>query len=371
LADRGQLEQAEAALRRSAALFDRSTLPLELGKARNSLGAVLRLLGRTAEASDEFAAARSLFEQAGRELELAAALFNLGLVQRQQGRDDEAVRAFRRAQEIFELHKLPSQTGAAARELGAALFVRGELDQAWTAFEKALELAGRAGDQFAEGAAANGLGLIELARGEPARAVEHFRAAAAAHPRSFRPAEYAMAKANLALAYEGIGEAARARLASRQALGASSVPDSVHEQATATLGRLGRAAGGLAAVLESEPLDRWIAVVREEVVRWADAGPGEQLDEARDWVAGELRRPVHGGEMAEAWLGALLELPPSAMEALIRAGLRAVAERPRHQRQRLRDDLRMAMARFHVPQLMRLRDTFNRLAAELGLEPWW
>jgi hypothetical protein len=31
----------------------------------------------------------------------------------------------------------------------------------------------------------------------------------------------------------------------------------------------------------------------------------------------------------------------------------------------------MAMARFHVPQLLRLRDTFNRIAVERGQEPSW
>jgi tetratricopeptide (TPR) repeat protein len=371
LADRDRLEEAEAALRRSAGLFDPSKLPLEHGKARNSLGAVLRLLGRTTEASDEFVAARSLFEQAGRELELAAALFNLGLVQRDLGHDEEAVDAFRRAQEIFEGHRLPSQTGAAAREVGATLLVRGELDDAWGAFEEAIELAERAGDQAAMGAAANGLGLIELARGTPAHAVERFRAAASAHPRSVRPGEFAMAKANLALAYEGIGDAARARLAARQALGAALIPDPVREQATAILAHLDAGDDDLAAVLESEPRERWALVVREEAVRWADTTPPEQIDEARAWVASELRRPELGADMAEAWLGSLLELPPAAMESLIRAGLQALGERTPGERRRFRDDVRMAMSRFHVPQLMRLKDTFNRLAAELGQETSW
>jgi hypothetical protein len=33
-------------------------------------------------------------------------------------------------------------------------------------------------------------------------------------------------------------------------------------------------------------------------------------------------------------------------------------------------DVAAATARFHTPQLIRLKDTFDRAAAELGQRPW-
>lgn len=178
-----------------------------------------------------------------------------------------------------------------------------------------------------------------------------------------------MAKANLAVAYERAGVAARARLAARQALAAPLIPQPVADQASAVMERLGDPPGDLAVVILEEPAERRPALVREEVVRWADAGMAERRREAAAWVGAQIAAHGAGIDLCEAWLGALLELPPEAMEDLIRAALAGLAERPTDDRERFRSQVSSAMARFHVPQWMRLKDTFNRLAVELGGQP--
>jgi hypothetical protein len=90
------------------------------------------------------------------------------------------------------------------------------------------------------------------------------------------------------------------------------------------------------------------------------------------WVEGQLARPERGTELAEAWLGALLELPGDDMEALVRSAVEAMAARPDDEGvRRFRDDVAMAMSRFHTPQLLRLRETFNTAATKIGAEIAW
>ena len=74
-------------------------------------------------------------------------------------------------------------------------------------------------------------------------------------------------------------------------------------------------------------------------------------------------------QRAEAWLGGLLELPPEWMETLIRSALEVLGSRDAAAKERFRADVSSAAARFHVPQLLRLEETFRRIAAELE-EPW-
>ena len=157
-----------------------------------------------------------------------------------------------------------------------------------------------------------------------------------------------MAKANLALAYERAGDARRARLAARQALAVSSLPEPVREQARSTLARVGDDVGDLVALLGDEPRDRWPALVREEIVRWADSDDATLAAEARAWAAAQ------DDDRAEALLGALLELPSEPMERVLDAALAAGGESAREQLER-------SAALFHAPQELRLRDVIGRL----------
>ncbi len=367
----GRLAEAQAALSTSARLFDPGVLPMEHAKAVNARGAVRRQLGHLGDAAADFRRAAEIFESSDADLERAAALFNLGLVRRELGDVTGAISPLRQAQTIFRGRHLPLQTAASGRELGTSLLSAGEPDAAVGPLEEAAALAERAGDEAGFGAACNTLGLAHLDAGRVPDAVESFRAAAGAHPRSVRPEEHAMAKANLALAYEQAKEAARARLAALQALGTTGAPGPVRVQASGVLARLGRGQGNLMSVLDEEPPDRWAVIVREEVARWADADEVSKRAESDAWIEGQLARPATGIDLAAAWLEALLELPPASIDGLIRAALEAFGDRPPDDQDRFRDEVESAMARFHTPQLLRLRDIFDRLAAELGQEPSW
>lgn len=173
-----------------------------------------------------------------------------------------------------------------------------------------------------------------------------------------------MAKANLALANEQRGDAPRARLAARQALGVAEPPPPVAAQAAAVLERLGAAtAEDLLLVLEEEPQASREGIVREELARSCAAPPDVRRADAAAWIDGS------SVERAETWLGGLLELAPEDMETLIRAALEALGPRDAAVKERFRSNVARAAARLHVPQLLRLEEIFGRIAAELG-EPW-
>lgn len=371
LAEAGDLSGAEQALVAAARLFDPQRLGAEHGKAMNALGAVLHQAGRHGEAAAVLGRAAAALEGAGLVAEHGAARFNLGLVLRERGDLPAAAEAFERAHTLFGEARAPGQTAAAARELGAARLAAGDLRAAREVLERAVELAERAGDQAGLGTAANVLGLVHLAAERAPEAVEAFRVALAAHPRGVRPAEHAMAKANAALAHERAGDAVRSRPAAHQALGVPAAPEPVRAQAQGVLDRLGGGPGDVLALLDAEERERWPALVREEVVRWVDADAGERREELGAWIDGQLTRGAAATDLAEAFVASLLELPPDAMEAVARGVVEALGERDPAAQRQFRSQVAMAAARFHVPQLLRVRDTFNRIAVEVGEEPAW
>ena len=358
LADAGRVEEAIDSLTSAVALFDPEALPVEHAKALNALGAALRLAGDDEAAAASFERAAELFERAKLDQEQGAALYNLGLVRRRRD-PGAAAECFRRSVALLG----SGYEAAAARELGATLLELGELAEATRTLEGVADVA-QHGDAAGYGGVMNALGLARLAAGKPREAIESFRQAAGAHPRAVRPDEFAMAKANLALAYEQHGDTSRARLAARQALGVAAPPAPVAAQAAAVIERIGDAtASDVLSVLEREARANWEGIVREELARSAEAQPDVRRADAAPWIDGSTV------ELAEAWLGGLLELPPDRMEALIRSALEALGSRDADVKERFRADVSRAAARFHVPQLLRLEETFRRLAAGLG-EPW-
>jgi tetratricopeptide (TPR) repeat protein len=347
LADVGDTSAAAQALECAESLFGRAGLARERAKALNALGAARRLLGDLRGAEHAFAEAAAAFARNDMRLEEGAALFNLGLVVR-ESEPAEAKDAFERAGRLL---RRPREAAAAKRELGITLLGLGEVDLAMELLAEAASLSERAEDQAGRGAALNALGLADLAAGRAEDAVVAFRAAVASHPRSVRPQEFAMVKANLALAYERLGATARARLAARQALDAPDPPAPVVEEAESLLSRLGGSRDDLTVALVEE--DEPEVTIREEVVRWAALEPRRRQEQAREWIETQLARP----DLAAPWLGALLELTPPAMEAVIGSVLDALPLIP--EGEHFREDVERAMARFHTPQLLRLRESFG------------
>jgi tetratricopeptide (TPR) repeat protein len=369
LIESGRPADGEGALRRAAELF--AGLPHEQAKACNLLGVALREQGRLDDAHEAFEEAQAAFAAERQPLDEGAATYNLGLVQAQSGDAGSARRSFERARQLFAEHGAPGKASAAGRELGAVLLAAGDAEGAVEALEEASKASDRVGDEADRGLTTNALGLARLAAGHVGAAVESFRRAAAAHPRTVRPQAYAMAKANLALAYEQAGDAPRARLAAEQARGTPGADGAVVSQAAAVLERCGPAGGDLHAVLDDERADRWLPLVREEVVRWADADPAERRREVATWIEGQLARPDRAPERAEAWLGVLLELPPTTLERLVRAALSALGDHDDEARARFRRATSRAMARFNPPQMLRLEAVFSATAEELGQDGSW
>lgn len=368
----GQAEQALAALDAARSGFATAGLALEEAKAVNMHGVALREVGDMAAAAVAFRAAAAGFAGLDQRLEEAAASYNLGLVGRLLGDVETARAALTRAVELFTAANLPVQGGAAARELGTLLLTDGQLDEAITVLTDAVGRAQDGGDGAGTGGAANILGLAQLAAGAPEAAVLAFRTAAGAHPRSLRPAEHAMAKANLALAYERGKDPARARLAVGQALAVPTLSGPVRHQAEAVLGRLPVATGAeLFGVLENEPIDQWPALFRDEVTRWGDLSVADRAEAAENWVAGVLDRSGRGPEFTEGFLNALLELPPAAYERIVEAIVRATGDRGEAAADRFRSITRSGMARFPIPQWQRMAATFNRAAQRDGEHAGW
>jgi tetratricopeptide (TPR) repeat protein len=368
LLDRDDHEGAELAFATASALFRLRGARPEEAKALNGLGATLRAAGRLDLATQALGHAAAGLAAAGLPLEEGAAHFNLGLVLRDRGEPAHAQTAFARAVELLDPAQVPAQASAALRELAATRLQHGDAEGAEASFAAAMALADRAADEAARGAAANGLGLARLAADRPADAVLPLRTAVAANPRALRPHAFAMAQANLATALERTGDGPGARLAARQAAAVPGVPAPVAQQVAGVLERLGRDEADLAAVLAAASLDERGAIAREEVARAAVA---PHAADARDWVVAHAAWSGDPAEVAELWLGAVLELPAAALEPMVRSLVEATVAAGAEDRETVRSATSRAMSRFHVPQMLRLQEVFGDAARDLGdPEPW-
>jgi len=145
----------------------------------------------------------------------------------------------------------------------------------------------------------------------------------------------------------------------------------VRLQAAAAAARLGREDGDLLAVLQALADVERAAVAREERARGADAGKAERAVDARAWLRAVLGWPGDPAEAAEVWLGGLLELPADRLELLAGDAVRAVDGLAPEDRETVRTAVSRALARFHVPQMVRLQDVFAQAAREAGDPgPW-
>lgn len=364
--------EALACLGTAEEIFGAVGLSLERAKAANMRGVALRTAGSRDQAVEAFTRAARAFRELAHPVEEAAASYNLGMASCGRNNPDDARRAFTHSAQLFVAAGRMPEAAAAAREHATLLLGLGEVSAAVELLAPAMEMAFRGRDMAGGGAAANALGLALLATGDIDAAVSAFRDAVGAHPRSVRPAEHAMAKANLALALEQGGDSARSRLAADQALGIRTAAEPVRAQAEEILKRLPPATGAeLFDVLDDTPVDRWVSVVREELLRWADAVSRVRADAAAAWVDGHLRQPGRGAEFAQGLLGALLELPPASYEAVVRDIVMAVADRSTEDSERFRAAVRSGMARFALPQWQRVAATFNAASTELGEPAEW
>lgn len=368
----GNPERAIQALTTAGRLFGSAGLALEQAKATVGLGVALRAARRIAEAVVAFTTACTQLETLDQPVELAAASYDLGLVLQDAGDLPGAHAAWARARETFLRAGYLSQAAAAGRDHGASLLRSGEVEAARPLLEQARSLAEQAGDEPGAGAAGNVLGLVHLAAGEPALAVSALRTALSTLPRSIRPAEHAMVKANLALAYEQDGNPTRARLAAGQALAIPSADVAVRGQARMLLARLpGHAHDDLLAVLAVEDRDAWVAIIRDEVLRAAELSRDELRRLLRGFLDGVLTRSDAPYELVESLLHVVLELPPRTYDSIVEAVVDAAGGRPEDESTRLHAVIGSALARFPIPQWQRLVASLNAASNAAGRPATW
>lgn len=367
----GEEATATAPLRAAAELFGQVGMGVEAAKARLMLGIALRGTG-------DLPAAAGCFERAAADLghfelraEQAAADYNLGLVRQALQDIDGAHDAWARARRGFESTGHPLQASSAAREHGASLLRTDRLDQALPLLEAAYGLAERAGDPPAIGAAANTLGLAQLAALDPGAAVRTLRHALGVCPRSLRPAEHALVKANLALAYQQAGDAPRARLAARQALSVPDAPAPVRAQARELLRNEPDAdIDDLFAVLESDPVAT-ASILREELARWVEITNEKRCPLVGGFLDRLLAHPAAAYDLAESYWAVVLELPPRPFDLVVQAMIAACATRGAAEVSSLQAILESAMARFALPQWQRLVGCLNNAALAAGQAANW
>ena len=366
----GETAGALRSLIAAADVFERVGMRPEQAKATLMVGVALRTVGRLDDAAAALASAGAVLDTLDLPAEQAAAAYDLGLVRQDIGDLEGARAAWSRARQLFLAAGYPAQAAAAARDHGASLLAAGRSSDAAALLEQAVALAERAGDRPGEGMAANALGLARLAEGQPDAAVEVLGRALAAFPRSVRPAEHAMAKANLALAHEDAGRVAHARLAARQALAVSSAALTVRSQARALLDRQpGEATEDLLTVLDTEDRGQWVPLLREEMLRTTELPRAERCAVVGGFLAGALSRPGSAYELVESLLHVVIELPPSTYQLLVTAI--ADAEGMTGNPERLRTVVGSAMARFALPQWQRLATGLNVAAEAAGQSATW
>lgn len=371
LLETGDVDRAVGSVTAAERIFSDLGMRVEQARSAMMLGAGLRAADRPGEALARFAAAAEIFADLGHQAEEAAAHHNRGLVLADTGDPDGACAAFATAARLFRVAGEPVWAGTAEREHGGVLLRAGHPTEAVPLLRSAVADLGPAHPGGA-GAAANTLGLALVAAGEPAAAVDVLRQALGWHPRSVRPADHAMVKANLALSHEAAGAPAHARLAARHAGAVPEAAEPVRVLAGAVLDRLPAAHGSdLVAVLAVDPPARGAAWVREELLCWTDLAEPDAVALAAAWISGQAAGGAEGVRYAELLLDGLLELPPATYERVVELLVRAAAEVGEAAAASFQRVTGSAMARFPLPQWQRMEATFRAAAEHTGVGLLW
>jgi len=204
----GDLAPAIAAYRRATELSPSD------GQAWYNLGVALREAGRLQEAT------AALLEALRRDPRDAEAQNGLGIAESMRGDAAAAEAAFARALE------LDPQNAVTANNLGNALRAQGRLDEAAAAYQKALTLS----PDYAD--ALNGWGALEVGRQRPAAGVPMLERALVLAPGKHE------IQLNLAVAYELLGDAERARRAYSDFIAATASDPQFQSQRSAARQRL-------------------------------------------------------------------------------------------------------------------------------------
>jgi tetratricopeptide (TPR) repeat protein len=205
----------------------------------NSLGLVLREVGRFEEAISAHRDAVAMHREDGDRHREGIVLGNLGAVLREVGRFEEAISAHQHSADLYREAGDRRGGGTALNNLGAVLREVGRFEEAISAHRDAVAIFREAGDGHSEGIALNNLGTSLREVGQPEEAilahrdaVANFRASGDRHPEG-------EALDNLGLALREVGRFEEAILAHRDAVVIFREAGDRHRQGMA-LNNLGR-----------------------------------------------------------------------------------------------------------------------------------
>jgi non-specific serine/threonine protein kinase len=177
---RGELDAAEADLRRAIALSDERGDARRRGVATSFLGHVARARGRAGDAAGHYRTARALCAARGDVRGTAWAAYDLGLLAAEG--DDAAERSdaeplLREALAYFETFGYEWAIAQSARGLATVLLDRGAVDEAAELLARSVVLHDQVGDRRGYAECLEALGQVAISRGAPPAAVRLLGAA--------------------------------------------------------------------------------------------------------------------------------------------------------------------------------------------------
>lgn len=178
----------------------------ELAHALDTLGAVLRSMGRWGLAEEIYREALDLAEQAGRLHMIATANGSLGKIEAEKGNLRSAMRLFRR--ELAIARELDDQREMAVAQgcMGNIHVMRGEYAKALTCYTTKLSIAERLSDRRQVAQALGSIGIVYSEQGDYPNAMEYYRRQLAIGEELGEKMEISQAVGNMGNVYRMLGD---------------------------------------------------------------------------------------------------------------------------------------------------------------------
>ena len=394
------LRKALDAFQQALSVFDRERFPGEYARVQNSVGIAYRELpgdrvANLQRAVDCYQDALAVLDKEKRPQEYGAMQNNLGLAYAElpEGNRAENLRramtAYQEALTIFTYHRFPRQYAATHYNLGLvyAEFPEGDTEhnlyQATQCYEEAIGTYINTGAIDQTAPVYNSLGIAWMALPGPdnlKKAIAAFTEALRAVRKAEMPAQYAIIKNNLGLAYirreaDVPNDLRRAVAAFQEAL-ATFDPDShaleraqVEENLRRALGRLaevghpGTVTDHLVALVAAGDDEEGVVIMREQVDHWTRISSDARQRMVAQWVDALLGlEAFHHRKVVQRGVHILLERPTHQMEAVLQAHVEAVNNLPPSDQVAGREDLVQVAWELYGPQRTRVLDLLRR---------WW
>ncbi|MFO0971979.1 MAG: tetratricopeptide repeat protein [Phycisphaerae bacterium] len=215
---RGDLDQAEAMLRKSLAINEKLGRLEGMAAAYGNLGLIYQTRGDLDQAEAMHRKALEINEKLGRLEGMASQYGNLGVIYRTRGDLDQAEEMYKKSLAISEKLGLLKLTANQYGNLGVIYQTRGELDQAESMHRKSLEIEEKLGRLEGMAIQYGNLGLIYRTRGDLDQAEEMYKKSLAISEKLGLLELTANQYGNLGVIYKTRGELDQAEAMLRKAL---------------------------------------------------------------------------------------------------------------------------------------------------------